>query len=173
MRIMRDPRLGIYHEKIATHPGWDNSFKAPELLFPSKFRMDRCTPTKEADIYAMAMSIYQVLVIQLPAHNCILSTQVLTGTPPSDKHEGCKVVFKVLAGTRPTKAENASQLGLSDGVCKLLEDCWQTGREPRPSVKNFLGHAKSAASSGKLFLSSSDAEPINRCRPTFPWNKPR
>ena len=174
MTIVHDPQLAAHYWKVASKYRWSNSFKGPELFFPSNFRLlDRCKPTKEADIYAMAMSIYQVLVVQLSAHNCILPTQVLTGTPPSGKHDGRKVVFKVLAGTRPTKPENASQLGLSDGVCKLLEDCWQTGREPRPSVKNILGHAKSAASSGKLFFSSSDAEPINFCRSTFPWNEPR
>ena len=36
------------------------NFMAPELLAPSRFGLDECTPSKEADIYAMAMTIYQV-----------------------------------------------------------------------------------------------------------------
>jgi len=33
---------------------------APELLVPPKFGLDMCTPSKEADIYAMGMVIYEV-----------------------------------------------------------------------------------------------------------------
>ena len=33
---------------------------APEFLVPSRFGLDRRTPSKEADVYAMAMTIYQV-----------------------------------------------------------------------------------------------------------------
>ena len=43
-------------------------FAAPELLFPSKFGLDKPTPAKEADIYAMAMVIYQVHPTQYIVH---------------------------------------------------------------------------------------------------------
>ena len=46
-------------------------FMAPELLVPSKLGLDKCTPTKEADVYAMAMVTYQVLAGQWPAYACI------------------------------------------------------------------------------------------------------
>ena len=39
-------------------------FMAPELLVPSRFGLDECMPTKEADIYAMGMVIYQVRATQ-------------------------------------------------------------------------------------------------------------
>ena len=48
-------------------------FMAPELLVPSKFGMDKCAPMREADVYAMAMAIYQVLTAQRLAHNDINS----------------------------------------------------------------------------------------------------
>jgi len=35
-------------------------FMAPELLYPSRFGLEKCVPTKEADIYAIAMVVYQV-----------------------------------------------------------------------------------------------------------------
>ena len=73
--------------------------------------------------------------------------QVLTGTLPFGKRSGWEVVFKVVEGTRPTKPEKASQLGLSGKVWTLLEDCWQTDRELRPSVRGVLSRVKSAASS--------------------------
>ena len=64
---------------------------------------------------------------------------------PFGKNAGWEMVLKVLAGTRPSKPENAPQLGLSDKVWELLEDCWQTERGLRPSVKIVLHRVKSAA----------------------------
>ena len=103
---------------------------APERLVPSKFGLEDGTPTMEADIYAMAMTIYQVL----------------TGTLPFGKRTGPEVMFQLLGGVRPSKPKNALELGLSDEVWKLLEDCWQTDRQLRPPVNDVLGHVRSAAS---------------------------
>lgn len=52
----------------------------------------------------------------------------------------------VLRGARPPKPTNALELGLSDEVWELLEDCWQTERQLRPSAKDVLGRVKLAAS---------------------------
>lgn len=76
----------------------------------------------------------------------IRSVQVLTGTLPFGKQTGSEVVFKVLGGVRPSKPQNARDLGLSDELWKLLEDCWKTEREHRPPVKDVLIRVKSAAS---------------------------
>lgn len=63
MTIVHDPSLGM--ESSASDAGGGTTpFMAPELLVPSKFGLRKCIPTKEADIYAMAMVIYQVLSIQ-------------------------------------------------------------------------------------------------------------
>ena len=60
-------------------------------------------------------------------------------------------MFKVLDGGKPSKPANALELGLSDRVWKLLEECWQTERKLRPLVKDVLGRVKAAASvCGKL-----------------------
>ena len=41
--------------------GWGMTpFMAPELLVPSRFGLDKCMPSKEADVYAMGITIYQV-----------------------------------------------------------------------------------------------------------------
>ena len=79
------------------------------------------------------------------AHNNF-SVQVLTGTLPFGKLGGPEVVFKVAAGGKPSKPANAPELGLSDKVWKLLEDCWQAQRTLRPSIKDVLGVIKAAAS---------------------------
>ena len=59
---------------------------------------------------------------------------------------GSEVFFKVLGGERPSKPANALELGLSDEVWKLLEDCWQTDRISRPSVRDVSDRVKGAAS---------------------------
>jgi hypothetical protein len=51
-----------------------------------------------------------------------------------------------LRGERPSKPVNARELGLSDKVWELLEECWRTERALRPSVKNVLGRITAAAS---------------------------
>jgi len=56
------------------------------------------------------------------------------------------VVFKVLDGGKPVKPANALELGLSDSVWNLLEDCWQTERALRPPVTDVLSRVKEAAS---------------------------
>ena len=76
----------------------------------------------------------------------IRPVQVLTGTLPFGKPSGSEVVFKVLGGETPSKPTNASKLGLSENVWKLLEDCWQTQRALRPSVKDVSDRVKAAAS---------------------------
>ena len=56
------------------------------------------------------------------------------------------MVFKVVGGGKPSKPANSLELGLSDKVWKLLEDCWQTQRTLRPSIKDVLTRVKTAAS---------------------------
>lgn len=57
-----------------------------------------------------------------------------------------EVVYRVLRGEQPSKPTNALELGLSDRVWKLLEDCWQTDRTSRPSIKDASTHFRAAAS---------------------------
>ena len=56
--------------------GGATPFMAPELLVPSRFGLDKCTPTKEADIYAMATVIYQVRTVRCPVRTHIYSRLV-------------------------------------------------------------------------------------------------
>lgn len=59
MTIVHDPGLGIESSLSDTDRG-TTPFLAPELLVPSKFGLEKCISTAEADIYAMAMVVYQV-----------------------------------------------------------------------------------------------------------------
>jgi len=70
MTIVYYPSLEVESSKSEVG-GWTIPFMAPELFVPSKFGLDNCTPTKEADIYAMAMTIYQVRTVRFPVRTHI------------------------------------------------------------------------------------------------------
>ena len=76
----------------------------------------------------------------------ILPLKVLTGTLPFGKLSGPEAIFKVVEGDKPSKPANAAELGLSDRVWRLLDECWQSNRALRPLVKEFLDRVKAAAS---------------------------
>ena len=65
MTIVHDPSLEMESSKSQAGGG-TTPFMAPELLVPSRFELEKCTPTKEADIYATAMVIYQVRTARSP-----------------------------------------------------------------------------------------------------------
>jgi len=125
----------------------------------------------------------------------ILPVQVLTGTLPFGGLPGPEIVFKVLEGGKPLKPENASGLGLSEKVWKLLEDSWQSDRKLRPSVTDVSSRVKVAASvcgtlssvggvtqrqddpdsdlfkfGRSLLHPPSDVEFMGLCRSIVPWN---
>lgn len=143
--IVDGPSLAM-ESGMSVGGGGTINFMAPELLAPSRFGLDGCAPSKEADIYAIGMTIYQVGTARFLAHTLAdLFVQVLTGTPPFGKLPMPEVVSRVLEGERPIKPVNATELGLSDEVWKLLEDCWQPQRALRPSVKDVLDRVRGAA----------------------------
>ena len=65
MALVHDPSLGM-ESSASVLTGETTHFMAPELLVPSIFGLEKRTPTKEADVYAMAMAIYQVRVTRGP-----------------------------------------------------------------------------------------------------------
>ena len=71
---------------------------------------------------------------------------MLTGTLPFGKLPGPEVVFRVVGGDKPSKLANALELGFSDKLWRVLEDCWKSDRTVRPSVKDVSSRVKLAAS---------------------------
>ena len=63
MTIVHDPGLGMQSSKSELGGG-TTPFMPPELLVPYRFGIEKCIPTKEADVYAMGMVIYQVLALR-------------------------------------------------------------------------------------------------------------
>ena len=69
MTIVHDPKLKVEAAKAKVNQG-TTPFMAPERLVPSRFELERDTPTTETDVYAMGMVIYQV-----PTTKCFTHTR--------------------------------------------------------------------------------------------------
>ena len=97
-------------------------FMAPELLVPSLFNLEKGVPSKEADIYALGMTVYQVL----------------TGRWPFFPKRETEITHAIVSGERPSKPENANEIGLTEVVWDLLEECWREDRTTRPDISKLL-----------------------------------
>jgi len=95
---------------------------APELLFPRKFGLEKGVSSKEADVYALGMTVYQVLTGKWPFH-------------PKRETE---IVHAVISGERPPKPKNAEEVGMTEVVWNLLRKCWEEDRSKRPSILDVL-----------------------------------
>ena len=109
------------------------SFMAPELFLSAKFGLTKGKPSKEADIYALGMTIYQVL----------------TGKLPFPQRRKARVMYVVMLGGRPAKPENAEEIGMTDVVWGLLKGCWEEERMTRPNAAEVLKKFYEIASENK------------------------
>jgi len=98
------------------------SFMAPELLHSARYGLEKGVPSKEADIYALGMTVYQVLTGQWPFY-------------PKRETE---VVLAVISGKRPPKPENVEEIGMTDVVWELMAKCWREDRTKRPDASQVL-----------------------------------
>jgi serine/threonine protein kinase len=108
---------------MSTEEQGTTSFMAPELLLSTKFGLDKGVPSKEADIYALGMTVYQVL----------------TGRWPFYPRREAEVMHAVISGERPSKPENAEKIGITEVVWDLLRECWREDRATRPNISDVLG----------------------------------
>ena len=104
---------------------------APELLLPTKFGLCNTRVSKQADVYAFGMVVYEVL----------------TGCPPFGKEgrRSAEVTMRVIEGKRPSKPENAEDTGFDGGTWKLVQQCWNGNRDKRPTVEDICNHFQRVA----------------------------
>jgi len=126
-------RVMTYSVKMSSKEHGTTSFMAPELLLPGKFGLYKEIPSKEADIYALGMTMYQVL----------------TGEQPFFPRRVGEVVHAVISGERPPKPENAEEIGMTEAVWDLLRDCWKEDRTARPTATEVLRKFCEIAGEGK------------------------
>ena len=108
--------------KTLTEESGTVSFMAPELLHSARFGLEKGVPSKEADIYALGMTMYQVLTGQWPFY-------------PKQKME---IVAAVISGKRPPKPKNAEEIGMTDVVWELMGKCWMEDRTKRLNILQVL-----------------------------------
>ena len=97
-------------------------FMAPELRLPRMFDLDKGVPSKEADAYAIGMTVYHVL----------------TGRCPFFPMRETEILHAVISGLRPSKPENARAIGMTELMWELLEECWRRDRMARPDISRIL-----------------------------------
>lgn len=110
-------------------------FMPPECLAPEKFGIERSEPTREVDIYAFAMTIFQVSCSSGFSSAAPFNfVQVLAGEPPFRDLNSSKLVYSVIQGERPQKPQNAPAIGFSDSLWDFVKRCWDGDRTRRPLV---------------------------------------
>ena len=112
------------------------SHMAPELLYPKKFGLRTCRVSKQADIYAIGMVIYEVL----------------TGRPPFglERRQHAEIVVRVLEGKRPREPERSEDIGFGGGTWELVQQCWHQDREERPTVEKVSKHFHRVAKTSSI-----------------------
>lgn len=98
------------------------SFTAPELLLPTRFGLGKGVPSKEADIYALDMTMYQVL----------------KGKRPLSPRREAEVIHAVVSGERPLEPENAERIGMTEVMWDLVRERWREDRMTRPNISDIL-----------------------------------
>jgi len=112
-------------------------YMAPELVHPSKFGLHRPQLSREGDIYAFGMVIYEIVM----------------GVRPfgMEGYRNWEVMFAVMEGKRPRKPENVEAVGFGGGVWDLVERCWREDRTKRPKTWDVrLGLAVAASLSSPV-----------------------
>ena len=100
--------------------GGTTPWMSPELLDPESFGLQKCRLTKESDLYALGMLIYEVLSGLVP----FAPTKV--------------PVLKILRGERPERPQGVQGAWFTDSIWGMLKLCWKRRPNDRPSLRAVL-----------------------------------
>ena len=91
---------------------------APELILPSNYGLPFPQVSKEADMYAMGMVVYEVV----------------TGVRPFgvEGFQPWESMFQVVGGKRPAKPDDVETAGFGRAIWDLVEKCWSQNPTERP-----------------------------------------
>ena len=95
---------------------------SPELLDPEQFNLEDSQPTRQSDCYALGM----------------VTLEVLSGQPPFASHRDLVVMRKVLDGKCPERPRGVVGEQFTNDLWNILEECWATQSQSRPSIKTVL-----------------------------------
>ena len=104
--------------------GGTTQWMSPELLALILDKSDpkNSRPTKESDCYAFGMVIYEVL----------------SGRAPFSHLNPYIIVPRVMDGERPERPEGMEGVWFTDDLWRMLNRCWATQPDSRPSVATVL-----------------------------------
>ena len=126
---------------------------------PEIFVGEQPINTSNSDIYSFACVSYEVLCIRVGPLSTSYSIdfQIFSGLIPFHKMHDHAVMFQVISGKRPSRPSicepweiACEDLGLDDETWAIIEDCWNTEPEKRPTAKEVgaflstkIGHTRS------------------------------
>jgi len=102
---------------------------SPELLDPKSSKLEDSRPTKQSDVYALGMLVYEVL----------------SGQKPFSGYMDVAVMQKVIRGERPQRPQGESGERFVNDIWEMLELCWKAEWDDRPSVESILRCLEGAA----------------------------
>ena len=137
--------------------GGTMTFMAPELLVPYKYGLKRAVPTREGDIYAFGLVIVQVVACISSPLLFLTICQVLTGEMPFREVKSLELGLHVWSGHRPSKPENAEDIGITDSLWKLIQKCWDGEKMRRPKIQQIVDGAGNAAANWHELIPPSTA----------------
>ena len=111
-------------------------YMAPELF------SEGAMPSKEADVYAFGIVIYEVV----------------TGARPFGKRRIQELLMLIIRGVRPDKPEDPVAVGFGQGTWEFAERCWDENPERRPTAKEALEHF------GRVAQTSTIVDPVPTTR---------
>jgi serine/threonine protein kinase len=101
---------------------------APELL------LEDAEASKEADMYAFGMVVYEVL----------------TGTLPFGSRRVVALPMLTLQGSRPSEPEDPVAIGFGQGTWQFAERCWDEDPKKRPTARKAQEHFGCVARTSKV-----------------------
>jgi serine/threonine protein kinase len=123
------------NEATSTLSTGSTAWMAPEQLAPEDMGIpdDQASlPTKESDMYAWAMTAWEVHNrSSLMGVDELILLQVYSGETPFSHLRIGQLVNEVIAGVRPTRPTNPS---MDDLTWDCMQECWSQQPYMRPSI---------------------------------------
>lgn len=128
IKIISDPAINI---SSSNPKGGTSRWMGPELLYPERFGLEKCSPTKSSDCYALGMVIYEIICERPPFYEVAKQT----------------VYVKLSNGEHPSRGAM-----FTDSLWAMLERCWKSDPRDRPNVEDVLRYLESPPSLPQLPL---------------------
>ena len=102
-------------------------------MAPELFSTD-AEPSKEVDMYAFGMVVYEVI----------------TGARPYGKRKLMEIPVLTVRGLRPSKPDDPIPAGFGQGTWEFAERCWDEDQTERPSARAALKHFERVAKTSTI-----------------------